>query len=147
MEKTSGTYKHLQHVFSVRINLNNVILLQNRDLKTRKHCDLLMEWGFIPLSTLFQSHSDNHEIHVCPGFNKYYTRVLRHEIEAQRKKSENGSRIWRPASSKEVSSSYEELSSREVIFIQYSCWVFYQKSKSDKFRIFSSDLLESQNPH
>ena len=43
--------------------------------------------------------------------------LFRHETEAQRKDSENGSQNCRSAILKEVISSYEELSSREVIFI------------------------------
>ena len=42
---------------------------------------------------------------------------FRHETKAQRKKSENGSRTRGSAILKEVISSYEELSSRDVIFI------------------------------
>ena len=64
------------------------------------------------------------------------------------KKSKNGSRIWCSAILKEVFSSHEELSSREAIFIHnYSCIFFLPKVKSDNFRIFSSDLLKSQDPH
>ena len=49
----------------------------------------------------------------------------RNETEAQRKKLENGRRIWGSTILKEVFSS-EELSSREVIFIhKYSCVFFY----------------------
>ena len=48
---------------------------------------------------------------------------------------------------KEVFSSYEELSSREVIFIHHiPADFFYRKLKSDNFRMFSSDLLGSQDP-
>ena len=43
--------------------------------------------------------------------------LIRYETEAQRKKSENGSRIWGSTILKEVLSSYEELSSKEVTFI------------------------------
>ena len=48
--------------------------------------------------------------------------TIKHETEAQRKKLENGSRIWGSTTLREVFSSYEE------------------------HRIFSSDLLESQDP-
>ena len=56
----------------------------------------------------------------------------RHDTEAQRKKSENGSRIWGSAILKEVFSIYEELSSGEVIFIHNipACFLFLTKNLS-----------------
>ena len=61
-------------------------------------------------------------------------------------KSENGGWICVSAILKEEFSSYEELSSWEELFIHNIPAFFYPKPKSDNFRIFSSDLLESQDP-
>ena len=62
--------------------------------------------------------------------------------EAERKKYENGSRIWVSAILKEEFSSYDELSSREII---HNIPAFFLH-QSLSLTIFSSDLLESQDP-
>ena len=51
--------------------------------------------------------------------------IFKYETEGQMNKSENGSRIWETAILKEEVSSYEELSSMEVLFLDNITAVFF----------------------
>ena len=71
----------------------------------------------------------------------------RHETEAQKKKLENGSRIWGSAILKEVFSGYEGLSSREVIFIhKYSCVFFFRRLSLISLEFFHLICLNHKTP-
>ena len=80
-----------------------------------------------------------------PCWYTWKTRGTR--LKPKGKNWKNGSQIWGSAILKELFSSYEEISSSEVIFIHnVPASFFNQRLKCDNFTIFSSDLLESRPP-